>query len=75
MTANEIKAVMAKLDRLLDENDRLRAERDRLRKAMSDLLAVVPVFPTSAKNIVGLEAWYNKALQEARAALKGGGDE
>lgn len=47
-------------------------ERKRLRDAMSGLLAVMPVFPTSAKNIVGLEARYDKALQEARAALAGG---
>ena len=73
MTANELKAVMAKLDRLLDENDRLRAERDRLRKLVSYLAGEntdhVQV------HLSGNPIVCDAVIAEARAALKGGNDE
>jgi hypothetical protein len=48
----------------------LKAERDRLREALWQLLTVTPVFPTAAKQIVGMEDRYNAAITNARAALK-----
>jgi len=67
MTANELKAVMAKLDRLLDENDRLRAERARLREALSWWLDDV--------GALDFGEWLEEGCKIARAALKGGGDD
>jgi len=71
MTANELKAVMAKLDRLLDENDRLRAERDRLRKALNFYACACKYDGEDCDN--ALDAAYCGRI--ARTALKGGGDE
>ena len=42
----------------------------RLREALKELLNVIPNFPPDGNFLVGMNERYNKALIEARAALK-----
>ena len=52
---------------LLDEKNK---EIERLREALKELLNVIPTFPPDGNFLVGMHERYNKALIEARAALK-----
>ena len=47
-------------------------EIERLREALKELLNVIPNFPSDGNFLVGMLERYNKALIEARAALKEG---
>ena len=47
-------------------------EIERLREALKELLNVIPNFPSDGNFLVGMQARYNQALIEARAALKKG---
>ena len=45
-------------------------EIEQLRDALKELLNVIPNFPPAGNFLVGMHERYNKALIEARAALK-----
>ena len=45
-------------------------EIERLREVLKELLNVIPNFPSDGNFLVGMHERYNKALIEARAALK-----
>ena len=54
-----------------DERLELAADEiERLREALKELLNVIPNFPPAGNFLVGMHERYNKALIEARAALK-----
>ena len=72
----EAAAARVIISRLETERDAARAEVARLRDILTVLLSVMPVFPATARQIVGMEDRYNAAIEQARAALAGGsGDE
>ena len=57
------------LDFIKERNDLLE-KIERLREALKELLNVIPNFPPAGNFLVGMHERYNKALIEARAALK-----
>ena len=59
------------LDFIKERNDLLE-KIERLREALKELLNVIPNFPPAGNFLVGMHERYNKALIEARAALKEG---
>ena len=59
------------LDFIKERNDLLE-KIERLREALKELLNVIPNFPPAGNFLVGMLERYNKALIEARAALKEG---
>ena len=65
----DIVGLMENAAKELREKD---AEIERLREALKELLNVIPNFPPAGNFLVGMLERYNKALIEARAALKEG---
>ena len=63
----DIVGLMENAAKELREKD---AEIERLREALKELLNVIPNFPPAGNFLVGMHERYNKALIEARAALK-----
>ena len=59
------------LDFIKERNDLLE-KIERLRETLKELLNVIPNFPPDGNFLVGMKERYNKALIEARAALKEG---
>ena len=70
--------IVERLDEHLRFNGKDQLSRDakgaieRLRDALKELLNVIPNFPPDGNFLVGMKERYNKALIEARAALKEG---
>ena len=68
----EAAAARVIIPRLETERDAALAEVARLRDLLTVLLSVMPVFPATAKQIVGMEDRYNAAIEQARAVLAEG---
>lgn len=74
MTANELKAVMAKLDRLLDENDRLREALQWFVDNDETNEGDTPLPEHGGRTWNEINSYWIDGLNRARDLLKAGGD-